>query len=99
VIVFVDWNADGDVSDVGETLAAQSVTSSGVRTFTLTAPAGTLAGVKHLRVRIAEGSTAPTFAGWSTLKGEVEDYTVTVVCPTITVNPPSLSAGIIGVAL
>lgn len=76
--VFVDWNGDGDVNDSGETQTVQSVTSSGTRTFTLTPPTGTTPGTKYLRLRFVEGSTAPAFSGTSTLKGEVEDYAITV---------------------
>ena len=76
--VFIDWNADGDVTDAGETQTAQTIAATGNATFSLTPPAGTTAGTKYLRIRITEGSTAPTFAGASALKGEVEDYAVTV---------------------
>ncbi|MBK8094114.1 MAG: putative Ig domain-containing protein [Verrucomicrobiaceae bacterium] len=76
--VFADWNGDGDVADPGETQTAQPVTATGSITFSLTPPAGTSAGTKYLRIRVTEGSTAPAFSGTSTLKGEVEDYAVTV---------------------
>ncbi|MEZ5325582.1 MAG: SdrD B-like domain-containing protein [Verrucomicrobiales bacterium] len=79
--VFVDWNGDGDVADSGETQTAQTVSASGVKTFNLTPPVGTSPGTKYLRVRITEGSTAPSFAGASSLKGEVEDYAISVYCP------------------
>jgi uncharacterized repeat protein (TIGR01451 family) len=79
--VFVDWNGDGDASDTGETQTVQSVTSTSNRTFSLTPPTGTIAGTKYLRIRFTEGSTAPTFSGASTLKGEVEDYAITVTSP------------------
>jgi hypothetical protein len=76
--VFVDWNGDGDVTDTNETQTAQAVTSSGNRTFNLTPPVGTAPGTKYLRIRFTEGSTAPAFSGASALKGEVEDYALTV---------------------
>jgi protocatechuate 3,4-dioxygenase beta subunit len=78
---FIDWNGDGDVADAGETIIPTSVVSSGTTytyPMTLTCPAGTSAGVKVLRLRITEGSTAPTWTGGSSLKGEVEDYPVFV---------------------
>ncbi|MCB1212221.1 MAG: hypothetical protein KDK97_23055, partial [Verrucomicrobiales bacterium] len=75
---FVDWNGDGDVADPNETLPAQSVAASGTKTFSLTPPVGTTPGTKYLRVRIAEGTTTPAFSGPSALKGEVEDYPITV---------------------
>ena len=81
MIVFVDWNGDNDVLDTNETLAVQSVTGTGDKTFTLTAPAGTTAGTKYLRIRLAEGTGTPAFSGTSTANGEVEDYAVTVVVP------------------
>jgi hypothetical protein len=76
--VFVDWNGDGDVTDAAETQTAQSVISSGTRTFSLTPPLGTIAGIKYLRIRFTEGSSAPAFSGASPLRGEVEDYAVVV---------------------
>ena len=81
VNVFVDWNGDGDVLDTNESLAVQTVAASGNYTFSLTPPAATLAGPKYLRVRITEGATAPTFSGSSALKGEVEDYSISVGVP------------------
>ncbi|WP_294383702.1 GEVED domain-containing protein, partial [Prosthecobacter sp.] len=78
--VFVDWNGDGDVADVGETQTVKTVAASGTSniTFSLTPPIGTSAGTKYLRIRVTEGSTAPSFSGASTLKGEVEDYVINV---------------------
>lgn len=95
---FIDWNGDGDVADTSETQAAQTVPASGTYNFTLTPPTGTVAGSKRLRLRIVEGATAPTFSGTSVLKGEVEDYAITVSCPTITLSPGTLAAGTTGVA-
>jgi hypothetical protein len=80
--VWVDWNGDGDVLDTNEAQTVQSVTASGTRTFSLTPPAGTTAGTKYLRIRFVEGSTAPNFSDTSSLRGEVEDYAVTVALPT-----------------
>jgi uncharacterized repeat protein (TIGR01451 family) len=76
--VFADWNGDNDVADANETLTAQTVNASGTFNFTLTPPAGIVAGTKYLRIRITEGSTAPTFSGTSALRGEVEDYAIAV---------------------
>ena len=96
--VFVDWNGDGDVADAGETQSAQAVVSTGTRTYNLTPPAGTLAGTKYLRVRISEGSSTPSFIGNSVGKGEVEDYPITVTCPTLTMQLGAPSEGVIGQA-
>ena len=80
VNVFVDWNGDGDVADTNETQTVQTVTPNGTTnvTFSLTPPAGTTAGTKYLRIRTTEGTTAPTFAGASSFRGEVEDYAINV---------------------
>jgi hypothetical protein len=96
--VFVDWNGDGDASDAGETQAVQTVTASGTYAFSLTPPAGTTPGTKYLRLRVTEGSTAPAFTGNSTLKGEVEDYAITVGCQAMTVGPVSLGTATLGTA-
>ncbi len=83
--VFVDWNGDGDVGDANETQTAQTAATAGTNTitFSLTPPLGTTAGTKYLRIRITEGSTAPAFSGVVALKGEVEDYAVTVNAMTV----------------
>jgi hypothetical protein len=80
VNVFVDWNGDGDVDDLAETQTVQSTAVMGQNnlTFNLTPPAGTVAGTKYLRIRAAEGTVHPGFSGISTLRGEVEDYAITV---------------------
>lgn len=77
--VFVDWNGDGSFSGTDETQNAQTVSASGTQTFLLTPPVGTVAGTKFLRIRITEGSSAPSSTGFSWLKGEVEDYPITVL--------------------
>jgi hypothetical protein len=96
--VFVDWNGDNDVADAGETQSAQAVVSTGTRTYNLTPPAGTVAGTKYLRVRISEGSSTPSFLGNSVGKGEVEDYAITVACPTMTMLLAAPSEAVIGQA-
>jgi hypothetical protein len=79
-IVFVDWNGDNDVLDTNETLAVQTIaTGTNTLSFSLTPPAGTVSGTKYLRIRVAETNATPAFSGASTLKGEVEDYSITVV--------------------
>ncbi|MEQ1749913.1 MAG: GEVED domain-containing protein, partial [Prosthecobacter sp.] len=78
-IVFVDWNGDNDVIDANESLAVQTiVTGTNTHSFSLTPPTGTVPGTKYLRIRVAETTATPAFSGASTLRGEVEDYAVTV---------------------
>ncbi len=81
IAVFADWNGDNDVLDSNEsvTLSTSSlVTGANTITATLSPPAGTTGGVKFLRIIATEGASVPTFSGSSTLRGEVEDYAVTV---------------------
>jgi len=80
VQVYADWNGDGDVLDTNETITAQAAATNGnsTLTFSLTPPVGTTGGTKYLRIRAAEGTTHPGFSGASALRGEVEDYAITV---------------------
>jgi hypothetical protein len=79
-IVFVDWNGDNDVIDTGETLAVQTIaTGTNTLSFSLTPPTGTVSGTKYLRIRVAETTATPAFSGASALRGEVEDYSITVI--------------------
>jgi hypothetical protein len=79
-IVFVDWNGDNDVLDANETLAVQTIaTGTNTLSFALTPPTGTVPGTKYLRIRVSETNATPAFSGASTLRGEVEDYAITVV--------------------
>ncbi len=83
--VWVDWNGDGLVTGTNETLASVTVSTAGTNnyTFSLTPPIGTTSGTKYLRIRITEGSIAPAFNGASQLKGEVEDYAITVAAVSV----------------
>jgi hypothetical protein len=84
--VWADWNGDNDVSDTNETVTlstASLVTGTNTITATLSPPLGITAGAKYLRVIAQEGTTAPAFSGNSALKGEVEDYAITVNTTTL----------------
>ncbi|MFO0828557.1 MAG: thrombospondin type 3 repeat-containing protein [Phycisphaerales bacterium] len=74
VTVYVDWNQDGDFTDVGEStnLSGTLPTVGG----TITPPAGALLGSTRMRVRLWYSSN-PGPCG-SALYGETEDYTVVV---------------------
>gem|GEM_PF-695905 len=81
IAVFADWNGDNDVLDANEsvTLSTSSVvTGTNTITATLSPPTGTTGGTKFLRIIATEGATVPSFSGSSSLRGEVEDYAVTV---------------------
>jgi hypothetical protein len=81
IAVFADWNGDNDVLDTNETVSLSTtslVTGTNTITATLNAPVGVTGGLKFLRIIVTEGTTAPTFSGSSSLRGEVEDYAITV---------------------
>lgn len=84
--VWADWNGDGDTFDANETVVVSSsglIDGLNTITATLSPPAGTSTGVKYLRIRVVEGTVAPAFSGESVLRGEVEDYAITVTAPTL----------------
>lgn len=73
--VWVDWNADGDFDDTGETVTVQG-TGGGPFTGNIIVPAGTASGEKRMRIRIVYNLT-PIACGYVTY-GETEDYTLVV---------------------
>ncbi|MGV3659672.1 MAG: GEVED domain-containing protein [Prosthecobacter sp.] len=84
--VWADWNGDGDVLDTNEAVTLSGtglIDGLNTITATLTPPAGTSVGTKYLRIRVAEGTAAVAFSGNSTLRGEVEDYAISVTAPTL----------------
>ncbi|UCC23233.1 MAG: hypothetical protein JSW23_04040, partial [Planctomycetota bacterium] len=75
--IWVDWNADGDFDDGGETIAMSG--GPALFTGTVTVPGATTVGDKRMRIRIM-GDGSLTACG-DTTYGEVEDYTIGVVIP------------------
>ena len=73
--VWVDWNADGDFEDAGETISMAGGPAS--FTGTITPPEGAALGSTRMRVRIRwTGALEPC---GDTPYGEVEDYTIVVI--------------------
>ncbi|WP_377162888.1 putative Ig domain-containing protein [Prosthecobacter fluviatilis] len=84
--VWADWNGDGDALDANETVALNSsglIGGSNTVIATFSPPIGTSTGTKFIRIIVVEGTAAPAFNGSSSLKGEVEDYAITVTSPTM----------------
>jgi hypothetical protein len=76
---WIDFNADGDWEDAGETLFSGRPLVAGVNSLTFTVPAGVDKGSTYARFRCASGSALePTGAA---LDGEVEDYRVAILAP------------------
>jgi hypothetical protein len=80
--IWVDWNGDNDFADTHEVVTISTTLTPGLNSlpFVFICPAGTTPGVKYVRLRAQQGSTTPSPTGVSTtLFGEVEDGTITVV--------------------
>lgn len=78
VLIWCDWNQDGDFDDVGENVYA-SATGVGPFSSTITVPAGAINGPCRMRIRLTDSATGAnlTPCGASSY-GEVEDYSITV---------------------
>ena len=74
--VFVDWNRDGDFTDVGETAFTQGVTQATPITGTITVPSGASQGPTRMRVIMRYNAAAVACGNFNF--GEVEDYIVNV---------------------
>lgn len=81
VMIWADWNRDGDFDDTGETLFTSA---NGVGPFSgqFTVAATATAGPVRLRIRLEDVNYSPanSACGFSTY-GEVEDYTLQVIMP------------------
>jgi hypothetical protein len=82
LVVYIDYNQDGDFIDVGE-LAYSSGAFTGstagiLKTGTITVPCTALSGETRMRVIYVETGTAPASCGTYTW-GETEDYTINIV--------------------
>jgi hypothetical protein len=83
LLVWVDWNDDKDFVDNGEAVYVSGIGSVAEYTTTITAPVGTAAGSKRMRMRLH----MPSNGGNSTPcgnndNGEVQDFTLTVTADT-----------------
>jgi hypothetical protein len=105
---WIDFNNDGVFNNTiyttagGERLEAVRTIATGTGTATpqnivFTVPSNASPGASRgVRVRFTnQNATTPTGASGT---GEIEDYTVTIACSAITVNPTSLANGTVGSA-
>ncbi len=88
VLIWVDWNNNGILTDAGEAVYA-SAAGVGPFSTSFTPPAGTTIGSKRMRIRLTDSAAGAnlTPCGASTY-GEVEDYTLNVVAAMPTVTEP-----------
>lgn len=84
LLVWVDWNQDGDFADAGESITLGTSTGLGPFSGNITVPANALTGNTRMRIRLHDTDTdyTPnnTPCGASGF-GQVEDYTINVKLP------------------
>lgn len=87
--IWCDFNEDKDFDDAGEFLFGSSSLSNNF-SGTLTIPPDVSTGQKRLRVRAVRSQllTAANACTFYNTGGEIEDYTITVDQPTITITTP-----------
>ena len=86
LLIWVDWNRDGDFTDPGENIY-HSITTASSYSTSFAPPAVATIGTTRMRIRLLNNTYLPnsTPCGDS-YYGEVEDYTIKVIA---TFNPPS----------
>ncbi len=77
VDIYVDWNNNGDLEDVGESVTAVNDGLGGYN-YVLAPPAGLTQGLKRMRVRVwyPVVEIVPIGACGQSVWGEVEDYSI-----------------------
>ncbi len=96
--IYVDWNNNYSFLDSGEKVSGtSSYTSLNPFTGSFTVPAGTAAGNYRMRIVDDYNSTTPASCNSAAITGETEDYTFTVVAPSLpTITSLGAASGCIG---
>jgi VCBS repeat-containing protein len=77
VDAWIDWNRDGDFTDVGEQVISNQVVAGGDNNFVISTASSALVGDSILRVRLS--LLGNLLSGGAASGGEVEDHVVQVV--------------------
>ena len=91
LIVWIDYNHDGDFEDVGEKVININSNPDLSHTGSFTVPPAVLVGATRMRVALWEYYDAPISSCDSFSIGEVEDYTVNIVDSTLGIEDEILS--------
>lgn len=80
LLIWVDWNQDGDFYDEGENMYASGATGWVTYTTSFAPPGDALIGITRMRIRYHDTENGPnnTPCGYSDW-GEVEDYSINVM--------------------
>ncbi|WP_205619289.1 GEVED domain-containing protein [Hymenobacter aerophilus] len=74
--IYIDYNQDGDFTDVGETVVSGSSSSSGTLSATFTVPSSAKTGKTRMRVTMSDNAATTSCGNFS--YGETEDYTLNI---------------------
>ena len=74
--IYIDYNADGDFADAGETIVSGSSSSAATLASTFTVPSTAKTGKTRLRVVMSDASATTSCGSYS--YGETEDYSLTI---------------------
>ncbi len=91
--IFVDWNNDFDFADTGEKVVALGESSQIITnpSGSFVVPAGTPLGNYRMRI-VLSYATGTVSSCYTTLNGEVEDYTLSVVAQPTCMVPTALTS-------
>src|SRR5690606_28759154 len=79
VLVWIDFNNDGDFYDQGE-LVLQTVNSTSPWTGNITIPENVSLGNKRMRIRLHDTGSTPNYTPCANSGyGQVEDYTINII--------------------
>lgn len=92
VLVYIDFNQDGDLIDAGESFTVWAYANSGatnVITANINIPVGATLGNTQMRVVCVESSTTPWSPCGTFTWGETEDYKINIVAATACSGTPT----------
>jgi hypothetical protein len=87
-VIYIDYNRNGLFTDAGETIYTSEI-FEGPYVATFSVPGSTTNGPTRMRIRFHDSSDGPNTAACGTATyGQVEDYTVNIICP-VTIPAPT----------
>ncbi|MBL4651305.1 MAG: right-handed parallel beta-helix repeat-containing protein [Flavobacteriales bacterium] len=94
MVVFADWNIDGDFDDAGEKVITYDGSSTSLMSFSFTVPTGATIGLTGLRVITDRYSTSSSITPCiNSHGGETEDYGLNIIYPYCLVDGTNSSNG------